>query len=89
MAALLPAAVIVAGPAAIWLAVHDRGWETLWVIAGMGLALTLSVALAGLVERELTRRSTGSEAAPAPGGLSAELREQWRVLLRADITRTA
>jgi hypothetical protein len=88
MAALLSAAVIVAGPAAMWLAVHGRGWETLWVIAAMSLALTLSVALAGVVERELTRRSTGSEAAPAPGGLSVELREQWRVLLRADVIRT-
>jgi len=54
----------------------------------MGLALTLSVALAGLVEREVTRRRTKSEQAPAPGGLTAELREQWRALLLSDVTQT-
>jgi hypothetical protein len=60
IAVLLPAAVVVAGPAAAWLVVHDRGWETPWVIAAMGLALTASVALAGLLNGEISRRRTAS-----------------------------
>jgi len=88
IAALLAAVVIVAGPAAAWFVVRDWGWETPSVLAAMGFALTLSVALAGLVEREVNRRRTRTEQGPAPGGLTAELLERWRALLLADITRT-
>jgi hypothetical protein len=85
---LLPAAVIVAGPVAAWLVIEDRGWQTPWVLAAMGLALTASMALAGVVEREVTRRRTVSVEAPVPSGLTEELRERWRALLLADVIRT-
>jgi hypothetical protein len=58
------------------------------VLTATGLALTLSVALAGLLEREVARRRTESQVAAAPGGVTAELGERWRATLLADIIRT-
>lgn len=87
LSTLVVAVLILAGPAIALLAVHDRGWQTLWVLAGMALGATLSGALALLLERELKDRRTTSAEAPTPSGLTPELRERWRVALRDDVIR--
>jgi hypothetical protein len=78
IALVVPGAIIVAAPALTWLVVHGRGWETKWVFAALSLALTGSVALAGLVGSELARRRETADAVPAPERLSPELLERWR-----------
>lgn len=87
LSALVVAALITIGPAAVWLIVHDRGWQTPSVLAAMGLGTTVSGALALLLERYLKERRAKSEEAPAPRGLPPELREHWRLALRDDVLR--
>ncbi len=87
LSALVVATLILAGPAIAWLAVHDREWQTPWVLTAIGLGATVSGALALLLERELKDRRASSQEAPTPSGLSNEMRERWRAALRNDVIR--
>jgi len=87
MTTALPVMVILAGPASAWLAVRDRGWETGWKIAAIGLAATLSIAVAGVLERALAGRRKRAEEVPAPRGvLDPEQLERWRAAALNDVT---
>jgi hypothetical protein len=67
----LPLAVILAGPAGTRVALPDD-WETPWKLAAVGLAATLSITAANLLERELDRRRERAERTPVPARLSPE-----------------
>jgi hypothetical protein len=83
---ILSSVIIVVGPALTWLVVHGDERDAR-VFGAVGLALTFSVAVAGLVERELAWRRDNADTPPTPEGLTAELLERWRVALVADVIR--
>jgi hypothetical protein len=78
--------VLLLGPVLAWVLVDDRhGWTTTDILAAVTVGVTISGALAMMLDRRLGQRQAERDTPVVPEGLSRERLEEWRVWLHSAI----